>query len=180
MICAVFLLAITFFAIPESSHAGEYLPELFDNLLCYGLHGIMILAVAEISRRSQNGVGEPLFKSLPLILYIFGGIYLFVYATLETGNALEKYLPGFELGGISLLWGIAGLSTLVFGIRKNIPALRKTGILLFALSCIKVLLLDMAKVPMFWKIVCCSSVGLLLLIAAVIYIRQTDRFQNGN
>ena len=111
------------------------------------------------------------------LMYVFGGIYLFVFLTIETYDILKYFLPEFKSGGVSVLWGIIGASVLLAGIKKQIPVLRKTGIGLFALTCVKVLFVDVSATTVLWRIAAFAAVGILLLLGALLYIRRQDLFK---
>ena len=112
--------------------------------------------------------------------------------TVETytySDALEAALPAgrdFELvrrirwfgqSVLSVLWSLyaAGLVGAGFGWKR--PLLRWAGLALFALTLLKVVVIDMSQLEQFYRIVAFLALGLLLLGVAWTYQRLTRREQ---
>jgi uncharacterized membrane protein len=94
----------------------------------------------------------------------------------ETGDALRHLRWAGQLS-LSLLWSTyAGLLTAA-GFRFRLRALRSTGLVVFGVTLVKVLLEDIPELRQFYRIVALLALGLVLLGAAWIYQRGIRREQ---
>ena len=94
----------------------------------------------------------------------------------ETGDALRHLRWAGQLS-LSLLWSTyAGLLTAA-GFRFRLRALRSTGLVVFGVTLVKVLLEDIPELRQFYRIVALLALGLVLLGAAGIYQRGIRREQ---
>ena len=101
---------------------------------------------------------------------------LFVYLTLETNSVLHEYLPGFQAGGVSILWAIFALSWLVRGIWMNAAPARWAGLILFGIVTLKVFFSDLSQLDQVLRSVAFLVLGLLLLAGSFLYLRHRETF----
>jgi uncharacterized membrane protein len=72
---------------------------------------------------------------------------------------------------LSALWSAVGFSTLVFALRRRMPALRTGALALLLISVAKVFLYDLSTLTSIYRVVSFVVLGLLLLAAAFAYQR---------
>ena len=106
-------------------------------------------------------------------------VLLFCYLSLEVNSLLYQYVAGLRSGGVSILWSVFALSFVFAGIKREIPALRLTGLALFALVSWKVFFIDLARLEQIYRIVAFIVLGMLALGGAFFYMRYQQSF-NGN
>ena len=169
----LFIYAVLTFTEPADS---GYLIELRYNLLTYGTFAVSLLIAASFIKKNQCREKYEWMSVVSNVMFIVGGAMLFIYLSCEIYEFLENYLPSFRLGGVSVLWSIIALVLTLTGIKKALPVLRHLGGLLFALTCFKVTLIDLSGLDSLWRITALISVGILMIIAAVMYIRKKDLF----
>lgn len=106
----------------------------------------------------------------------FGMATLFAYLTLETNSLLHEYLPGFQAGGVSILWGIFALAWLVRGIWMNAAPARWAGLILFGVVTVKVFFSDLSQLDQVLRSLAFLVLGLLLLTGSFLYLRHRETF----
>ncbi len=114
------------------------------------------------------------------LLTIFAGIGVvgtLVYLTVELYWLLKYNVPAALAGGISALWGVYALLALFAGMVVRLSALRRFALGLFALTAVKVMVLDLAGVNSIYRVLALVIIGLALLGGAFLYIRFKDRFE---
>lgn len=169
----LFVFAVLTFTKPAEN---SYLLELRYNLLTYGIFAVSLLSAASFIKKNQSNEKHEFITVTSNSMFVVGGAMLFIFLSCEMYEFLENYLPSFRLGGVSVLWSIIALALTLGGIKKVLPLLRHLGGLLFALTCFKVILIDLSGLDSLWRITALISVGILMLVAAVMYIRKKDLF----
>lgn len=102
---------------------------------------------------------------------------LSLYTTLELKTMLHWFAPGFQAGGISILWALYAIAFTSIGIWRNIRPLRYTGLMLFAIVAGKIFLIDLRHMPMIFRIIAFFAVGIILLLGAFAYIFANKKFK---
>jgi hypothetical protein len=105
---------------------------------------------------------------------------LFIYSTLELNTLLTCKAPLFRAGGISILWGLFGLSFVLCGILREIKPMRYAGLLLFSVVVLKVFFSDLSRLSQLSRIIAFISLGLVVLAGSFIYVRFRDFFSTGS
>jgi len=77
--------------------------------------------------------------------------------------------------GLSIFWGIYALFLIAFGLWKKKQHLRIGGMILFALTLVKLFLYDLAHLDTIAKTVVLVSLGVLLLIISFLYNKYKER-----
>jgi uncharacterized membrane protein len=159
-------------------YRGSYsLEEGAMRLLDFGAMTI-VFALGFRLMRSQAG---PLTRVISNALGIAALALLFLFATLELNDVLAHYLDGMRAGGISILWSLFALSFIVGGIKGRIPALRYTGLGLFAIVAVKIFFVDLARVEdQLYRIIAFLLLGVLILCGSYIYLRFRQSFAIGD
>lgn len=140
----------------------------FDFGLC-----IALLALLFARLRGEN-------DSRPLAIASGVGalVLLFLFLTFELNTVLHRFLPGMRAGGLTLLWALYALALLLAGLHRGVRGLRYAGLALFAIVVGKVFLVDLAGLESIYRIVAFIVLGIVLFLAALLYLRNRARFQS--
>ena len=92
---------------------------------------------------------------------------------------LHRFIPGLRAGGLTLLWALYALGLLLAGLRASVRGLRYAGLALFAVVVGKIFLVDLAGLESVYRILAFIVLGILLFLAALLYLRNRARFQQG-
>lgn len=142
----------------------DYLPVLGRHI---GRIGIPVILLQGCARRFYTPE-RPTFGILTGAISV---LFLLAFLSLETFTILKRYMPGTEDGGLSVLWGLYALALLLFGICKTIPGIRHTGLALFGITLAKVFLYDLAGLDIIPKMAAFLILGVLLFLAALLYLK---------
>ncbi len=137
--------------------------------------GIILFGTYAWHVRKRIGNSDDLSRKL------FGWVSVatfFFYMTMESGTALTHWLPGFRLGGISILWTGFALGLLFQGIKSMNKTARYTGLALFGVVIVKVFTVDLAGLGHLWRIVAFIILGVLILCGSFIYLKNKGAFSS--
>ena len=95
---------------------------------------------------------------------------LFLCLTLELNSLLYWTLREFQTGGLSTFWTVFAFGLLGVGLWKSVAPLRYAGLGLCALAVAKVFLVDLAHMPVVYRVVAFLGVGIFLLLGAGAYM----------
>lgn len=101
----------------------------------------------------------------------------FAYASLEMNSLLYWKLRDFQDGGVSVLWAVFAIAFTVVGIARDVRALRYLGLGLFAVVVGKVFVVDLAGMPIIYRVIAFIAVGVALLLGSIAYIRSRATFE---
>lgn len=138
-----------------------------DFGLCIGLLALLFARLR----------GNQTTRSISLASGIGALALLFIYLTFELNTALHRFLPGMRAGGLTLLWALYALALLLAGLRRSVRGLRFAGLALFSVAVGKVFLVDLAGLDSIYRIVAFLVLGIVLFLAATLYLRHRSRFQ---
>ena len=141
--------------------------RLLDFGLCIGLLGLFFARLR----------GEPASRQIGLFAGIGALVLLFIFLTFELHTVLFRFLPGMRAGGLTLLWSLYALALLVAGLRRVVRGLRYAGLALFAVAVGKVFLVDLEGLESIYRIIAFIVLGVVLFLAALLYLRNRARFQ---
>lgn len=102
---------------------------------------------------------------------------LFLYLTLETNTFLFQFAPQFRVGGISILWSLFALATLLSGIGQKVRKLRYAGLALFGVVAWKVFFVDLSRLGDFYRIVAFIVLGIVVLCGSFLYLHYRETFE---
>jgi uncharacterized membrane protein len=139
-----------------------------DFALCIGL---LVLLYARLRGDDANA------RSLAVSSGIGALALLFVFLTFELNSALHRFLPDMRAGGLTLLWALYALALLLAGLHRGVRGLRYAGLALFAVVVGKVFFVDLAGLESIYRIVAFIALGIVLFLAALLYLRHRTRFQ---
>ena len=166
---AFFVMAAS--ADPDDLFTGSPVQRFFLG----GVFSFALLCAGAMLRRNPvDNVGKQAEK----LFFGVGGLSLLVYTSVEVFRALEKsaLLRDFRHGGLSVWWAVAAVGLLVFGIRRNLRALRISGMLLFAVCLGKIYLVDISGLNTLHKVAAFLLTGILFLGGAMAYVVYRKRF----
>ena len=138
-----------------------------DFALCIGLLSLLFARLRGDRGSRSLGVGSG----------IGALVLLFVFLTFELGTVLHRFLPGMRAGGLTLLWALYALALLLAGLRRRVRGLRYTGLALFAVVVGKIFFADLEGLGPIYRIVAFIVLGIVLFLAALLYLRNRARFQ---
>ncbi len=147
---------------------GEYLERLLNTgaYVAGLLLGSVFLSRSIPPRNQEAGI----FRVMAVILF-------FLASTAEVYCIFGRLQANTDLIAISVLWVIYALLFVAGGIWKGHSLLRRTGLWLFGITCVKLFLIDLADAPALYRIAGCMIAGLLMMGGAWLYTRFRSRFE---
>jgi len=103
------------------------------------------------------------------------GILLFIILNIEVSGFFHSNLLNAHFAGISVFWAIFSIVLICIGFIKNIYILRQCAIGLFAITLIKVFLIDMSKASAPFRILSFMVLGILLILSSFLYYKFKDK-----
>ena len=76
---------------------------------------------------------------------------------------------------VSVTWALFALYLIILGFRCANRAFRLAALALFGLTLAKVFFYDLAELAIVWRVAVAIPVGLLLILAAVLYLRLSPK-----
>lgn len=133
-----------------------------------GCASAALLAVA--TRLRAPGKGD---RRRLVALVLIGAVGLWL-GSLEIDRAFADRPMGRQTG-LSVYWCVYALVLIVLGFARNAPIARYVGIGLFAVTTLKVCLIDLSQVELVWRVVSFLVLGLLLIGTSILYARLAPR-----
>ena len=97
------------------------------------------------------------------------GFLLFIFLNMETSSFFHDNLPAARFAGISVLWALFSVATIILGFKTASPGLRKTALVLFMATIIKVFIFDMGNISTPYRIISFIMLGLILVGTSFLY-----------
>lgn len=124
--------------------------------------------VAESAGQKARGVG--------VIFLVSAVAFWFLYSTDEVWFLVGHYgSRGGALIAVSLLWGVYALILLAVGILRKKRVVRIPALVLFAVTVLKIFLLDLDGTPALYRIAGCMVTGAVLIAGAWLYARFAQK-----
>ncbi len=140
------------------------------RLLDFGIIiAFLVYTVSVLSTRVQPRHARTALGATALSL-------LFIYSTLEVNTFLFHYVSGLRAGGVSILWAVFALGSILGGILRGNRALRLTGLSLFAVVAWKVFFVDLASLEQLYRIIAFILLGVLVLTGSFLYLKYRQSF----
>ncbi|RIK43292.1 MAG: hypothetical protein DCC58_09820 [Chloroflexi bacterium] len=86
------------------------------------------------------------------------------------GRALEELQKQAQVA-LSILWGVLGGAAFIFGVARRVKVARLFGLLLLAITTVKVFLFDLASLDAAYRVLSFIGLGILLLVSSWFYRR---------
>lgn len=130
---------------------------------------ILLYASGKISESNQLSLSDfPEKKTHPEI-YVAFGLLLFIFLNLETASCFYDFLPAARFAAISVLWTVFSVGLIIKGFQIGSAPLRKTALMLFVVTIIKVFLFDMANISTPYRIISLIILGIFLISTSYLY-----------
>jgi uncharacterized membrane protein len=122
---------------------------------------------------------EPIERFMPIFAEIILSLTIVWVASSEliTWLNIMRFGDAYKIG-LSILWGVFALGGVALGIWKGKKHLRIAGIVLFAVTLLKLFLYDIADLGTIAKTIVFVSLGILLLIISFLYNKYKDLINN--
>ncbi len=139
-------------------------PETAVGLVLLGTLTLHLWPVA------RSGPGEPGRVAAGFLV-----VTLLTVGVVVLSIDLWRLLDGLSVtlvtrrAAVSISWAIIALALIVFGLSRQIAALRYYGLALLAVAAAKVLIYDLASVDRGWRTLSFIAVGLLMIATSVAY-----------
>lgn len=100
-----------------------------------------------------------------------GLVLLFSATSLEAARIAEHIASdsSVQAAGVSIWWGIFAIGLLCFGFLRRNPALRWSGLALLGAAGLKAVILDLAGVPLLFRVISFLGLGLMMIAVPVVY-----------
>lgn len=105
------------------------------------------------------------------ILYVSFAVVLFAVLNIEVSGFFEDKVSQARFASISVLWALYSIVLMILGFVYRRGVMRRVSIGLFAVTVLKVFLVDMSNVSTPFRIVSFMVLGLLLIGASYLYHR---------
>jgi uncharacterized membrane protein len=150
--------------------------------------GMALVIMSLAAARLWNGEGTALpalrDAALPtrMILFAAAGVIGLWLGSLEidrffhpgAGRALERVEMAKQTG-LSIWWAVYAVFLIGLGFAKRIAWSRYAGIALFAVTLVKLMVIDMAGVDALYRVLSFVGLGLLLILTSIAYVKLAPR-----
>ncbi len=159
---------------PLAVHTWHYRSGMgFEPWFSRLLNTLMLLSglrfMYKLTQPTHSEVQHLPLRPLVTTIAIVAGLF---YLTFETATGFHAFVPTFESGAVSLLWGLYALALLWVGLRIGLRPLRLGGLALFAAAGAKVIFSDLADLDIVWRLLAFGVLGTAMLLAALAYLRK--------
>ena len=156
--------------------------RLFPNIwavAALAAAGVIFGRIGREADTTDNVTKEVKYASIFFIVTAMA--FWFAYSTDELHFLVEHYSsPGGARIAVSLLWGFYALLLLAFGILRAKKPFRIAGLVLFAVTVLKIFFFDLAGTPAIYRIAGCMVTGAALVAGAWLYARFEQKGDNSN
>ncbi|MCC6724373.1 MAG: DUF2339 domain-containing protein [Saprospiraceae bacterium] len=142
--------------------------------LCFGAIGYLYWHIHKILRAME--AIEPYRPQVPLLFHLL--LLVILSSELVTVMLLMMGKPSSPLPyreGFSILWGLYSFLLIGLGFKQKTQTLRVAGMVLFAITLVKIFFFDLANLPILSRTGLFLALGLLLLGASYMYQRFRER-----
>lgn len=152
------------FELERMAYSGDGIGVLM-RFLDYGVvFAILLLFYRLVGRQSDIKVFQNMFRVAAISL-------LFLYTTLEVNTVCRYHLAEFQAGAISILWTVFAVAFLARGLRRDSKRYRYSGLVLFGIVAVKVLIWDLADLEFIWRVMAFMVVGGLMVGGSYAYLK---------
>lgn len=182
---AILLLAVLFFklltwffiidnlenAIVSHQHQWQILVFFIGEIFLYFLYNICISWFVK-TNETNNNINYTLFYTIGLLVNL-SATFLIVYLMISQPSieTIEKYQDIYNRAGLSILWGLLSFIAMWLGMKKANKTLRLFALFLFAITLIKLAVIDIQKMNEAGKIIAFILLGAILLTVSFMYQR---------
>ena len=149
---------------------ATFLPQRLASIVA------VLAALHAFSRMAKGRNGSFLMNpSSIIVIQSVTAIFVFAITSIEVSAAAHEYLPDARMACISILWALYAIGLVAYGIVRGSKDARSAGMILFAITLVKVFSVDMAQFSTPWRIMSFLVVGMILLGTSYLYYRHKDR-----
>ena len=165
----------------------EFLSILNTNAIVIAFATTLVILGAEFLARHRDRLG-PSERVMPEVATTIANFILLAWWAREAGHlASAVATPGERLGSTeptartlaavftSAAWTLQAVTLFGLGWIRNSAFLRWSGLVLFGLTVLKFLLVDLDRVDTFWRFVSALGIGVALLVVSFLYQRRARR-----
>jgi len=181
-IVALSIAMIVCFAAYAASMNEPY--YLFLNARFVAAAGTAFAVLASAFMIHRHGAElSPGWNSVAKWLYAAGGLLLLVVLSLETYTYCHETIRPRATArwtaqmSLSIVWGIYALGALGIGFWLRVRELRLAALGLLGITCVKLVLVDLAQVHQVYRIVSFVALGLAMILASFLYHRLEKRIE---
>ncbi|MPZ17276.1 MAG: DUF2339 domain-containing protein [Luteitalea sp.] len=160
-----------------SGHAGIAVP--FLNTLAFT--STCVVAVMYVTAAMYRRWEAAAQDGMRALLFVSANLVTLLALTVETSTAFQhlgysgSWLTSPDLarqGTISALWAGYALVLVAIGLRRQYAPIRYLALALFAVTILKVFVIDLATLSQFYKMATVLVLGVLLLIVSYLYTKR--------
>ncbi|OGS47040.1 MAG: hypothetical protein A3J79_06780 [Elusimicrobia bacterium RIFOXYB2_FULL_62_6] len=160
---SVFCLSGDFRIVPLYGHL--FMERWITAVVFFG----SLFFAADLARRKGLSVTKNPDSRVHPVIYVAFGFLLFIFLNMETSSFFHDNLPAARFAGISVLWALFSVATIILGFKTASPGLRKTALVLFMATIIKVFIFDMGNISTPYRIISFIMLGLILVGTSFLY-----------
>lgn len=154
-------------------------PRFVAVLMALGV----ILAWATVTRTDRRTFTVPSVTIVPL--YAWFTLSLLALLSMEPAEWLYRNVTDPNRAAsvqmsITIVWGLYASSMLSIGFWRRVMPLRLAALALFALTAVKLLLVDMADVRQIYRIISFFVMGTLMIAASYLYHKAEKRLKKSD
>ena len=164
----------------------------------YALGGITTLKLVVYDWALREFQFNDIVGSIRLIVYLSAIVIFYISARICNNKIINKREKAFATIGYdvvatllatvllalefkkdwtSVAWAVFAIGLLVVGFGSKNRTFRLLGILLFAITILKVFIIDFRDLELFFRIITFIGLGIILLVAAFIYHKYKERIK---
>ena len=151
--------------------------RFFPNLLSVVLLWLAGMFFGRLTGAAGTAKSPGRSASVVSVIFLVSALaFWFLYSTDEVWFLVGHY--GSRSGAliaVSILWGIYALILLAFGVIRGKRAVRIPALVLFAVTVLKIFLLDLDGTPALYRIAGCMITGAVLVAGAWLYARFAQK-----
>jgi uncharacterized membrane protein len=139
------------------------------------------IGIAIVRRETtQRGVAGGKFNTLVKVATDLIVVFALTMEASRIGNQLQSHLGG---GGgslaVSVVWALYGAALIVFGIRLKDTVSRWDGLVLLAITVLKVLIVDLTNFDIVVRVISALGLGAVMLVVAFLYQSRLRAAKSG-
>jgi uncharacterized membrane protein len=170
-ICGYVLMGIVMLSALTWNAFADFASRTFNYLLTLASTGAL---VAWVRLNKKYG-----FEGIPCMIATFAGALLLIIAsaveTLDAGGMFSYLSENGRQVTLSIVWAAESIVFLVAFFWKRLSPLQVCGLVLFGITVIKILFVDLDNLETIYRTIVTMVVGIIALGASFVYVRNKDR-----
>ncbi|MDD9952930.1 MAG: DUF2339 domain-containing protein [Candidatus Woesearchaeota archaeon] len=137
----------------------------------------MYLAAWCISNMPEPDEQRYMVESLLAVLSLVLITVMFAVEITDSAGLFSAMNDNSRLVLLSVVWAVEAIGLTFFGFKNKIRSIRIVGLVLFGITIVKVLILDISELAGIYRTVVTMIVGCIALVGAFVYIRNKEKIQ---